>query len=90
MEKIYDVIVLGGGIAGYSAALTLKSLKRSCLWLGSDLFGEKLRSAEYVRNYPAVLGGGKEFVARLRNCSMRAFYSRVAGQTPYMREKFIQ
>ena len=65
MEKIYDVIVLGGGIAGYSAALTLKSLKRSCLWLGSDLFGEKLRSAEYVRNYPAVLGGGKEFVARL-------------------------
>ena len=65
MEKIYDVIVLGGGIAGYSAALTLKSLKRSCLWLGSDLFGEKLRSAEYVRNYPAVFGGGKEFAARL-------------------------
>lgn len=65
MENIYDVIVLGGGIAGYSAVLTLKSLKRSCLWLGAELFGEKLRSAEYVRNYPAVTGGGKEFAARL-------------------------
>ena len=37
------------GIAGYSAALTLKSLKRDCLWLGAELFGEKLRAAEYVR-----------------------------------------
>lgn len=65
MEKIYDVIVLGGGIAGYSAALTLKSLKRDCLWLGAELFGEKLRAAEYVRNYPGVIGGGREFAARL-------------------------
>ena len=65
MEQTYDVIVIGGGIAGYSAALTLKSLKRSCLWLGADLFGEKLRAAEYVRNYPAVTGSGAEFAARL-------------------------
>ena len=66
MQTIYDTIVIGGGIAGYSAALTLKSLKHSCLWLGAELFGEKLLSAEYVRNYPAFTGDGAAFGARLQ------------------------
>ena len=65
MEQTYDVIVVGGGIAGYTAALTLKSLKRSFLWLGSERFGEKLLKAEYVRNFPALVGDGKLFAARL-------------------------
>ena len=65
MDKIYDVMVVGGGIAGYSAALTLKSLKRDTLWLGAELFGEKLRAAEYVRNYPSVHGSGALFASRL-------------------------
>lgn len=65
MQTIYDVIVVGGGIAGYSAALTLHSLKRNTLWLGADLLGEKLRAAEYVRNYPAMLGNGALFAARI-------------------------
>ena len=65
MQTIYDVIVVGGGIAGCSAALTLHSLKRNTLWLGADLLGEKLRAAEYVRNYPAMLGNGALFAARI-------------------------
>ena len=65
MQTVYDVIVVGGGIAGYSAALTLHSLKRNTLWLGADLLGEKLRAAEYVRNYPAMLGNGALFAARI-------------------------
>lgn len=66
MQVVYDVIVVGGGIAGYTAALTLKNLKRSCLWLGAELFGEKLLKAEYVRNFPALVGDGQAFAARLR------------------------
>ena len=64
MEKIYDTAVVGGGIAGYSAALTLKSLKSDCIWLGAEGFGKALR-AEYVRNYPAFSGNGAEFCKAL-------------------------
>lgn len=65
MEKKYDLAVIGGGIAGYAAALTAKSLALDCLWLGESGFGEKTRAAEYVRNFPAFSGNGVEFAARL-------------------------
>ncbi len=65
MERRFEVAVVGGGIAGYCAALTLKSLKKDTVWLGEEGFGEKLSSAEYIRNYPAFSGNGKEFSARL-------------------------
>ncbi len=64
MEHIYDVAVVGGGIAGFSAALTLNSLKTDYLWLGERGFG-KLRYAEHVRNYPAFSGDGESLCAAL-------------------------
>ncbi len=62
---IYDTAIVGGGMAGYSAALTAKSLKLHYIWFADDGFGEKTRKAEYVRNFPAFTGGGKEFCAAL-------------------------
>lgn len=59
------VAVVGGGIAGYSAALTLKNLNVPHVWLGTNAFGEKLPAAEWVRNYPAFSGNGAEFLQRL-------------------------
>jgi len=61
----FDTAIVGGGIAGYSAALTAKSLKLTCLWFGEAGFGKKTVSAEYVRNYPAFTGNGKSFVEAL-------------------------
>ena len=64
-KQIYDVAIVGGGIAGYSAALTAKNLRLNYLWLGDKNFGKKAEKAEYVRNYPAFVGDGKAFVRAL-------------------------
>ncbi len=65
MEETFQAAVVGGGVAGYAAALTLKNLGVRTLWLGDECFGEKIRLAETVRNYPAVRGTGKTFYAML-------------------------
>ncbi len=61
----YELIILGSGIAGYSAALTAKNLKLNFLWMGDRVFGKKTGKAEYVRNYPAFKGSGSNFVRAL-------------------------
>ena len=65
-NTLYDVAIVGGGIAGYSAALTAKNLRLNYLWLGEGNFGKKAQKAEYVRNYPAFLGDGQAFVRALK------------------------
>ena len=64
-EIVYDVAIVGGGIAGYSAAITAKNLRLNYLWVGEKFFGKKASKAEYVRNYPAFVGDGTAFVRAL-------------------------
>lgn len=63
MAQKYDAAVVGGGIAGYTAALTLKSLKVNFIWFGA--LSEKILAAEYVRNFPAFVGSGRELAEKL-------------------------
>ncbi len=63
MEKIWDAAVVGGGIAGYTAALTLKNFGVETLWLGEPF--AVVRLAEDVRNFPSFSGSGEEFRAAL-------------------------
>lgn len=67
----YDVVVVGGGIAGYTAALALNNIERKFIWIGSSLFGEKMPAAKWVVNYPGFMGSGKELAALLQE-QMRA------------------
>ncbi len=62
-----DCIIVGSGVAGISAALTLKANGKSFLLFGTKNLSEKIEKAESIRNYPGFLGGsGKAFVADLK------------------------
>ena len=52
-----DCVIIGSGMAGISAALTLKARGISFILLGSPELSLKIARAESVTNYPAFCGG---------------------------------
>lgn len=66
-KERYDVIIVGAGMAGLSAALTLRLHNLKILWLGTPLLSEKIRKAEKIKNYPGISSvSGEDFGAILR------------------------
>ncbi len=49
---MYDCIIIGTGPAGLSAALNLKTYKKSFVWFGSGKLSDKVQKAEKITNYP--------------------------------------
>lgn len=65
MSADYDVIVVGGGIAGFSAALYTARQRLKTLVIAKDIGGQ-LNMATLVENYPAIMRiSGPELVARV-------------------------
>ena len=62
-----DCIIVGSGVAGISAALTLQANRKSFLIFGSKSLSEKIEKAEKIHNYPGLSDvSGKEFVQALQ------------------------
>ena len=57
MDRAFDVLVAGGGIAGLTAGLTAARLGRSTLVLTGDVPGGQLLSIEKVEGYPGYPDG---------------------------------
>ncbi len=62
-----DCIIIGSGVAGISAALTLQANGKSFLMFGSEGLSEKIAKAEKIHNYPGLSDvSGEEFVRALK------------------------
>ena len=65
---MYDVAIIGSGLAGISAALTLQLHRKNILWLGHQNLSEKIRKAEKIANYPGLsMISGSDFCETLKN-----------------------
>ncbi|MBO7711539.1 MAG: NAD(P)/FAD-dependent oxidoreductase, partial [Lachnospiraceae bacterium] len=62
MAKVYDVIVVGGGPAGMTAALYARRNGKSALVIEKLGFGGQITHSPKVENYPGTLSmSGNEF-----------------------------
>lgn len=57
---IYDVLIIGGGPAAVSAALTLKNRGKTVGVIANPPETQNLYKAEHITNYPGIVGSGKE------------------------------
>jgi thioredoxin reductase (NADPH) len=75
LEKEFDVVVAGGGIAGMTAGLTSARLGRRTLVLTGDVVGGQLVSIEKIEGYP----GFPEGVPGYELCPMAQEQAMAAG-----------
>ena len=54
MNKIYDLIIIGGGSAGLSASIYAGRAKLNTLIIEKDSMGGQIKTTSEIVNYPAI------------------------------------
>ena len=80
--KVYDLLILGGGPAGLTAAIYAGRSKLSVLVIERGAFGGAVFETKSLVNYPGILPGetGREFSARLEEQAWSFGAERLTGE----------
>ncbi len=80
-EKTWDILILGAGPAGISAALTAHARGRSVTVLGADPMTSPLAKAPRIDNYPGLPGmSGRDLLAAMTQSLAAQDIPRIEGR----------
>lgn len=81
-EKIYDVIIIGGGPAGLSSAIYARRAELSVLLIEKGVLGGQIFQTSEIENYPGGVKGesGAEFTDRLAKQAESFEYDKVIDE----------
>jgi len=86
MASTYDVLIIGGGIAAVSAALTCRNRGKNVAVVVNSVQSQSLYKAEMITNYPGVTMTGKEFAEmlnrQLEGCGAELIHGRALSVMP--------
>lgn len=85
---MYDVVIVGGGPAGFSAAVNLRSRGLSCLIVSSDIASNPLSRSPKIDNYIGMCGiSGLQMLKKMKadalSCGAEYRHGRVLTVAPY-------
>ena len=82
MEKIYDVLILGGGVAGISSAIYAKRAGKSVLLIERSALGGQVNNLPFIENFPSqtkIDGFSlvQKFTSQLKNLEIETIYDNI-------------